>query len=68
MQLLEPECVTLCFHMHQGGRAPSPDSVELRLSRLLEERVASLEGVQVRVRVFGKVGGLNDNANSESGL
>ena len=47
VQELEPEGLTLSFHLLPGMRAPAPDTVALRLSRVLEERVADAESMQV---------------------
>ena len=46
-QQLEAEGVSLSFYLHQGARPPARQSAELRLSRVVEERVADFEGLQV---------------------
>ncbi len=46
--------MSLAFQLQQGARPPAGESAELRLSRVIEERVADFEGVQVSGSPLGE--------------
>jgi hypothetical protein len=56
VQDLDPENICLKIEVHQGSRVPAKDAAPLRLSRALEERVATVEGIRGVKRWLSLIG------------
>ena len=66
-QDLEKESATLRFVLHQGTRAPDPAAASLRLSRVVEERVAAVEGPSAVRRWISLIGAGTEGSRLDLG-